>query len=104
APADPGARADVRQQGAEVERHDAAAGADRAAAALEHPQQLLVRAPVRLLPERLDARALQRLVGDVPGDVAQAARSRAGQALELLRQRVAQLALHVDVRVELVDE
>ena len=59
---------------------------------------------VGLLPERLDARPLEGLVGDGPGDVAQAAGGRSRQALELLRQRVAQLALDVDVRVELVDE
>ena len=59
---------------------------------------------VRPLPRLLHARALERPVGDVLRDVAQAARRRSGERSQARRQRAGQLRAHVDVRVDLVDE
>ena len=102
--ADADARLRLLEQRLEVEHHDAAVGRDHGAAALEHPEQQLVGVAVGALPGELRARAGEHLVGGALGEGAQGARGRPGERLRARRQRIPDLALDVDVRVELVDE
>ena len=90
---------------AEVERHLAVAGRDPVARlVLDHVDELLLRQRAGVDPELLDARRVEQAVDRVGRGLAQRARHRSRQRLELLRQPLLEVAGDVDVVVELVDE
>ena len=63
-----------------------------------------MRAPVHLLPELLHPRTLEQCVHRADGGLAQRARERRSEALEVRREVLGERLLRVEVRVELVDE
>ena len=104
--ADPERIADLDQERTQVERDIAARGRDRIDAHVvpEQAQQRLVRAAVHLLPELLDARALEERVDRADGGLSERARERPGEALEVRREVLGERLLRIEVRIELIDE
>src|SRR5690606_24296235 len=87
----------------EVERDDAALRRERLAVALDHLEEDPVRGAVGVLPERLYAGILEGPARDFVGALPQGARGWPGEHLGLGRERLRDLALDVDVRIELTD-
>ena len=88
----------------QVEHDLALGGLEELALVVDDADERLVRPAVRLLPERLDARAAEEVVGRAYGELAQAAGDRRRERLHGRRQRLLELGGDVDVLVQLVDE
>ena len=71
---------------------------------LDNLEKAPVGAPIRLLPQLLCARAREQPIHALHSDSLERPGGRASQRLEPRRQRVFELGLYVDVRVELVDQ
>jgi hypothetical protein len=92
------------QQPLQMQRDHALAGRDVRATTVEHLQQVDLGRAIRVGPQPLDARVLERPERGAVGELAQPARGRAGERLQPGRERRADLSLDVDVGVELVDQ
>jgi hypothetical protein len=97
-------RRDPPQDHPQVQGDDPAGGRHRLVLVVDHGEELLVRCAIGVLPRGLDPRLLQGRARDLPAGLTEPACRRAGQALDLGREPLLDLALDVDVRVQLGDQ